>query len=189
MGQANGYGQPGVRLDLLLQPDQLKGRRAAVQPLCAGEVDPGFIQGEGLDEGRQLADRAEYGLAGRDVFAEVRLDDHGLGAGLQRLEHRHCRVHTILAGDVAAGRYHAPFAAANDDGPVPQLRPVTLFDRCVEGVAVQMGDGQLVQLVVADNSARAAGRAPLDASVAGTEAVTADSADGHWSSKAGFIPA
>jgi two-component system cell cycle response regulator DivK len=45
-----------------------------------------------------------------------------------------------------------------------------------------MGDGQLVQLVMADHPARAAGRAPLDLAVVGPEAVTTDGADRHGSS-------
>jgi hypothetical protein len=40
-----------------------------------------------------------------------------------------------------------------------------------------MGDGQLVELLMADDPARAAGRAALDLPIAGLETVAADGAD------------
>ena len=51
---------------------------------------------------------------GSGVFREVRLDDDRVGAGLQRLEHRHRALHAVDTGDVAGGRNDAPCAAADD---------------------------------------------------------------------------
>jgi hypothetical protein len=98
--------------------------------------------------GVSSADRSRRCARFGDVFAEVRLDHHGVGTGLQRLEHRHGRMDAVQPRDVAAGRDHAPLAAADDDRPVAQFGPVALLHRGVEGVAVQVGDGQLVQLGV-----------------------------------------
>jgi len=79
-----------------------------------------------------------------------------------------------LAGDVADVGAHATPAAADDDGLVAQFGPVPLFHRGVEGVAVEVGDVQLVQLVMADHAARITGGASVDLAVAGPEAVAAD---------------
>ena len=50
----------------------------------------------------------------RDVFGEVRADHHRVGAGLQRLEHRHGAAHAVDPRDVAGGGDHAAHAAADD---------------------------------------------------------------------------
>ena len=97
--------------------------------------------------------------ADRRVLFHVGLDDLGLRAGLERLEHRHGRAHAVGAGDVAAGGDHAPVAAAHDHRAVAKLRAVALLDRGVEGVAVEMGDGEIVKLGVAQEARRPAGRA------------------------------
>src|SRR5690606_10012865 len=60
---------------------------------------------------------------------------------------------------------------ADDHGPVAQFGSVALFDRGVEGVAVQVGDVQIAQFVMADHPARGARRAPRDLAVAGPQAV------------------
>ena len=81
------------------------------------------------------------------------------GADPEGLEHGHRRVHAVSAGDVAAGSHHAPVAAADDHGDVAKLRPVALLDRGIEGVAVEMGNREIVQLAVAEDARRSAGRA------------------------------
>ena len=85
-----------------------------------------------------------------------------VGTELQRLTRRHRRAHAEGARDVAAGRDDAaPAAAADDQRLVGKLGPVALFDRRVEGVAVDMGDRQL-GAGVGDRGAasRSAGSAP-----------------------------
>ena len=47
----------------------------------------------------------------------------------------------------------------DDHGEVAKLRPVALLDRGIEGVAVEMGDGEIVQLRVPEDARRPAGRA------------------------------
>ena len=93
------------------------------------------------------------------VFLHVGLDDGRLGAEAERLEHGHRGSHAVGAGHVAAGRHHAPVAAAHDHGDVAQLGPVALLDRGVEGVAVEMGDGEVVELRMVESARRPASRA------------------------------
>jgi hypothetical protein len=50
-------------------------------------------------------------------------------------------MHAELARFVARGRDHAAFARSADrDRPPAQLRIITLFDRCVERIHVDMDD-------------------------------------------------
>ncbi|MNN15116.1 hypothetical protein D3C81_1282120 [compost metagenome] len=110
--------------------------RAAVEAFRARQVDPGLVQRQGLDQGRQLADRAEDALALGHILAEVGLDDDGVRTGLERLIHGHGRADAVQPRHIAGGRDHATLAAADDDRLVAQLGPVALLDRGVEGVAV-----------------------------------------------------
>ncbi|MNE54965.1 hypothetical protein D3C80_1497820 [compost metagenome] len=119
-------------------------------------------------------DGAEDAFALGYVFAEVGFDDHGVGAGLQRLEHRHGRADAVESSHIAGGGDDPAFAAADDHRPVAQFGPVALLDRGVEGVAVQVGDGQVAQFIMSDHPTRGARRAPLDLAVAGPQAVAAD---------------
>jgi len=82
-----------------------------------------------------------------------------LRAEFERLEHRHGAVHAVEAGDVAGGADDAALAAADDDGLVGEFGAVALFDTGVEGIAIQVGDGQGVQLGMAHDAAAAAGAA------------------------------
>jgi hypothetical protein len=59
------------------------------------------------------------------------------------------------AGDIAGGRHHAAPAATDDHGLVGKRGVVALLDGSIEGVAVEMGDGQRVELGMG-NQARAA---------------------------------
>ena len=124
------------------QPRQGSGRAGAMKRLRATEVHEGLVDGERFDQGRQVKHHRPELAAHRDVLLHVGLDDGGVGTGLQGLEHRHGRVHAVGAGDVAAGGHHAPVASPNDHGDVAQLRAVAFLDSGVEGVAVEMGDGE-----------------------------------------------
>ena len=95
----------------------------------------------------------------RTYFSMSGRDDDRLGAGLQRLEHRHGRAHALDAGDVAGGRDDAALAAADDHRLVLQLRIVALLDRRIEGVAVDMGEMQLAELGMVEQPRAAAGLA------------------------------
>ena len=116
---------------------------------------------ERFDQGRQVKHHRPDLAAHRGVLLHVGLDDGGVGTSLQGLEHRHGRVHAVGAGDVAAGGHHAPVASPDDHGNVAQLRAVAFLDSGVEGVAVEMGDGEAMKFLVPHDASRAAGRAGL----------------------------
>ena len=62
-------------------------------------------------------------LAARDaVLLHVRLDHHRVGAGFERLEHRHGGAHAVGARHIAGGRHDAAPAAADDDRLVGEAR-------------------------------------------------------------------
>lgn len=61
-------------------------------------------------------------------------------------------MNSILAGLVAARRNDASLAAADDYRTLRQLRFVTDFDRGVEGVAVEVGDAEIKQLVMTNKT-------------------------------------
>ena len=75
-------------------------------------------------------------------FAMFGLITTACGQRRLRLEHRHRRADAVGARDVAAGGDDAAFAAADDHRLVGERGVVALFDRGVEGVAVDMRDGQ-----------------------------------------------
>jgi hypothetical protein len=66
----------------------------------------------------------------------------------------------VNARHVAGGGHHAALAATDDDRLVGECRIVPLFDRGVEGVAIDMGECQVVEFAVIDEARGAAGAAP-----------------------------
>jgi hypothetical protein len=106
-------------------------------------------------------------------------------SGLQRLEHGHGGADAIDAGDVAGGGDDAANAAADDDGAGEEFRAVALFHAGVEGIAIDVGDGEGGEFRVADDAAVGAGGA--DGGVAGIGAAIAAEGGGaggeggrHW---------
>ena len=91
--------------------------RAGAMPwmrLGAGKIEIGFVQRQRLDQRRQLPHQAADFPRDFDIKAHARLDDHGVGAQLAGLEHRHGRAHAIAPRDIAGGGDHAARAAAHD---------------------------------------------------------------------------
>ena len=113
-----------------------------------------------------------------DVLRHVRPDHGGMRAQRQRLEHRHRRAHAVSPRDVAGGRHYAALAAANDHRLVGQIRIVALLDGGVERVAVDVGDGELRQLAVADEAGGATGPATLCGDIEVAQAIAAEAAWG-----------
>ena len=136
---------------------QYPGRRLAMKLLGPREVEECLVDGDRLDQWRQREHHLANLPANADIFLHVRLDHHGVRAGVQRLEHRHRRAHAADAGDVACGRHHAALAAADDHRPVAQGGVVALLDRRIERVAVDVSERQGIKLRVAQQ-ARAAAR-------------------------------
>ena len=95
----------------------------------------------------------------RRYFSMSGLMTDGARAKLQRPRHRHGRAHAVAPGDVAGGEHHAALAAADDQRLVDQIRMVALLHRGVEGVAIDMGNGQGGELGMGNDPRRAAAAA------------------------------
>ena len=156
IGQPDRNGDADLPLDVAWRTARAPAPAASVQPLGAGEVEERLVDRERLDQRRQRLHHRAHLAADADIFFHVRRDDDRLGAGFERLEHRHRRAHALDAGDVAGGRDDAALAAADDHRLVLQFRIVALFDRRIEGVAVDMGEMQPVELGMADQPRAAA---------------------------------
>ena len=159
--QADRDGDADVALDVLGKPRQHLGGAHAMQAFGAGQIEEGFVDRQRLDQRREVEHRLAHGAAGRDIFLHIGLDDDGIRAFGQRLEHRHGRADAEGARDIAASGDHATFAAADDHRFVGKTRVVALFDCGVEGVAVDMRDGQRGGFRVAHEARGAAGNAAL----------------------------
>ncbi len=133
-----------------------------MQPFGAGEIEKGLVDRQRLDQRREREHRLAHLAAGFDVFRHVRPDHHRVRAAAQRLEHRHGGADAIGARHVAAGGDHAALAAADDHRLVDQRGIVAFLDRGVEGVAVDMRDGERIELGDGARGAasRMAGSAP-----------------------------
>ena len=161
VGEPHRDGDADLLLDLAGEARQHQRRRHAVQPLGSREIEEGLVDRQRLDHRRQRLHQLAHLAADADIFLHIGRDDDRLRAGFQRLEHRHRRAHALDAGDVAGGGYDTALAAADDDRLVGQFGAIALFHGGVEGVAVDMGERQAVEFVVA-RQARAA--APVAAS-------------------------
>lgn len=79
------------------------------------------------------------------------------------------------ARDVAGRRDDAAPPAADDHGPIGEFRSVALFDRRVEGVAIDMGNGEGIERGMAEQARRPAAWAARPAGGDIVEAVPAES--------------
>jgi hypothetical protein len=131
-----------------------------MQALGAGQIDKRFVDRQWLDERRELKQQPAHLASHARIFLHVRRDDGRVRTRGERLEHRHSRMHAIGAGNVAAGRDDAAFAAADNQRLVGELRIVPLLDRGIEGIAVDMRDRQCVAFGMNEKPRRAAGSAP-----------------------------
>src|SRR4051812_29780364 len=156
-GEADRDADADVALDVACEPRQHLCRDHAVHPLGAGEIEEGLVDRERLDQRRQRLHGLAYLAPNPDIFRHVRRDHGGMRAGFQRLVHRHGRPHAVGAGDVAGGRHHAALAPADDHGLVGDVGIVALLDGRVEGVAVDMCDGQACERAVAGEAGGTAG--------------------------------
>ncbi len=91
-----------------------------VQFFGAGEVKKGLVNGEWLNQRRELQHLLPHLPSHPDIFFHIRLDHNGFWAEFQCLEHGHGGTHTGDAGDIAAGGDNTALAAANNDRLVVQ---------------------------------------------------------------------
>jgi hypothetical protein len=123
-----------------------------MQPWRAGEIEKRLIDRQRLDERRQSPHRGAHLTSDRLVLRHVGPDHNSIGAGCQRLEHRHRGAHAVNPRHVAARKHDAAGTATDDNRTVGELGPVALFDARVKGVAIDMRDGQAIQLIMAHDA-------------------------------------
>ena len=107
------------------------------------DIHEGLVDGDLLDQRREVA-QALHDLVGHlAVIAAVVRDDQQARAQAQGPAHRHGRVDAEAAGGVGAGGHHAAFLrpAADGKGLAAQGRVVQFFDGTEEGVQVEVQDG------------------------------------------------
>ena len=140
-GHAGGCSQAGRFPDLRLQPPR-HARRVRLAPGVLRHVEVRLVEREGLHLRGHGAIEIEHLLRDGAVLREVGADNLQLGTTADRLRHRQRRSDAELARLVAGRRDHAaPFRPSTDgDRPAAQLRPITLFDRRVERVHVDVHD-------------------------------------------------
>ena len=159
--EADRDGDPDLRLDAVGEAGEDGGGGRFVQGGGAAEVHDGFVDRERLHEGGEFAHEGAHVAGGGGVFGEVGADDDGVGAEFERLEHGLRAVDAVEAGDVAGGADDAAGAAADDHRQAREFRAVALLDAGEEGVAVDVGDGEVEQVGMRDDPAGAAERARL----------------------------
>jgi hypothetical protein len=133
----------------------------AAQRLCARQIQKRLVDRQRLDQRRQRVHVFADLATDVDIFCHVRLDDHSVRAQLIGLEHGHSRANAGLARDIAAGGDNAAHAAADNHRPVAQVGVVALFDRGEECVAIDVGNREQEQFLMAAQARRAAGGAAV----------------------------
>ena len=125
----------------------------------AAEVEKRLIDGERFDQRRQRHHRLANFAADANIFGHVGTYDDRRRAEIECLEHRHRRAHAVGARDITGRRYHAAFAAADDDRLVSDVRVIALLHGGIERVAIDMGERQRCECPMPDEARRAAFRA------------------------------
>lgn len=100
----------------------------------------GLVDGDALDQRREIVEHLHRGVAEPLVVAEISADENQLRAELARLAPRHAAAHAERAGFVGGGEHDA---AADRDRLAAQRRVEKLLDRGVESVEIGMQDGGL----------------------------------------------
>ena len=113
------------------------GRRTE-QMRAARDVGEGLVDGDPLDQRREIAEHLDRGVAEPLVLLEMAADEDQLRTELARPPSRHAAAHAEGLGLVGRGEHDA---AADRDRLAAQRRVEQLLDRGVEGVEVRMEDG------------------------------------------------
>ena len=149
------------------------GGRRVVKAGGPGKVHERFVQRQRFDDGREVVHHRADLARDFDIPLHPAEDDHGFGAELERLEHRHGRANPLDSRDVAGGRDDAAAPAADDHGLVAQVGIVAFLDGGVECIAIHMRDGEIEEFRMRDDPRAAAGGAAA-AGVEGRQAVAAE---------------
>ncbi len=106
-----------------------------------GHVEIGLVKRQGLDDRRVSGEDFPDLQGDRLVSVEARLDEDQIGAFPLGCDRRHRGMHAEPACFVTCRRDHTAFARSADRNRLaPQLRIVTLFDRCVKRIHIDMDD-------------------------------------------------
>ena len=105
---------------------------------AARDVGKGLVDGNPLDEGREIAEHLDGGVAQPLVVLEMAADKNELRTELARPPSRHAAADPEGLGFVGSGK-HDP--AADGDRLAAQRRVEQLLDRGIEGIEVRMEDG------------------------------------------------
>src|SRR5258707_13078326 len=105
---------------------------------AARDVGKGLVDGNPLDEGREIADHFDGGVAQPLVFLEMSADKGELRTEFARLPSRHAAADPEDPGFVRSGK-HNP--ATDGNGSAAQRRVKQLLYGGVEGIQVRMKDG------------------------------------------------
>ena len=102
------------------------------------DVGKGLVDGNPLDEGREIIEHLDGGIAQPLVVLEMAADKDQLRTELARPPSRHAAADPEGLGFVRSGK-HNP--TADGDGLAAQRRVEQLLDRGIEGIQVRMEDG------------------------------------------------
>ena len=105
---------------------------------AARDVGKGLVDGNPLDQGREIADHFDGGVAQPLVFLEMPADKGELRTVFARLPSRHAAEDPAGLGFVRSGK-HNPTTDGN--GFTSQRRVKQLLYGSIEGIQVRMEDG------------------------------------------------
>ncbi len=139
LGARNAHGDRKPELAPHPAPDRacnVGGR--AEQVSAAGDIGKRLVDGDPLDQGREIVEHADRGITEPLIVLEVAVDEDQLRAEFAGAPSRHGAVDPERLG-LVGGREHHP--AANGDGLAAQGRVEHLLDRGIEGIQVRVEDG------------------------------------------------
>ncbi len=140
-GDADGGGEVEVCGDALAERLG-DGFGRAEELLCAGEIEEGFVDAKGFDEGGEFFEDGEH--LGGDAVVVIAADGEDDGVGAEALGDGHGLggMAAEAAGLVAGGGDDATGAVvADEEGLSAEVGVIALFDGGEEGVHVEVEDG------------------------------------------------
>ena len=105
---------------------------------AACNVGKGLIDGNPLDEGREIADHFDGRVAQPLIFLKMPADKNELRTEFTRLLSRHAAADPESLGFVRSGKHNS---TTDGDGFAVQRRLKQLLYRGIEGIQVRMEDG------------------------------------------------
>ena len=105
---------------------------------AARDVGKGLVDGNPLDEGREIADHFDGGVAQPLIFLEMPADKGELRTEFARLPSRHAAADPESLGFVRSGKHNS---TTDGHGFAAQRRVKELLYRGIESIQVRMEDG------------------------------------------------